>query len=575
MSLNQLNQWAFETPLEQVPEGVTLDPRVIEINGMKWQARSDCVYKNDYYSFIEAIERWEKMPPEWKKKNRTCNEWNLWRNTIQTDLFFFVFFVMKNPLANHPFIIQACLEIEEEKGDSLEVWARDHLKTTIISVGRQCQKVLNDPERRIGIFSATRPLAVKIQSVIKELFESKFLINCFPDILWEDPYKDAPKWSEAPEGGLIVKRAGFYKEPTISSWGLIEGTPTGYHLTDIICDDIVTIDTLSPDVMQKVCDNFDMAENLGSRDRQITVVGTFYRHDDPLHYIMNKKDPLTDLPMFKTRKKPATVDGSFAGAAIFLPERTLAKKRAGNIYFFFCQQLLDATPRGFQKLNYKNLITVSRKELPGVLYKFMFIDGSGDAGRRQDRAADAWAFGVVGVEPFKDDKGASRLFILDLIIEEMDLIKAQETAVEMYCRNGRIQKLGIEKVGMSTTEIHICAALRAKKRFLSIERKNLEILKPAGRKKEFRIESALSIPLNNARIHILDSIQAAYVERLKLEMEKFPAWHDDGIDGLSYVYDMIKNYHFPDFPVDIRPESTYDAAFRKANEKKSGGWIAV
>lgn len=569
------NVWSYETPLEQ-PTNFTLEERVIEINGVKFQKRSDCIYKYDYYKIIDRIAKVNAYTKEERLKKPLENELNFYRNLVQDDLWFFVYFVMKNSLANHPFIVEACKEVESETGDVLDVWARDHLKTTIISVARNCQKVLNDPEKRIGIFSAVRPLAVKIQNLIKNLFESEFLVRSFPDILYADPRKDAEKWTEAPEGGLIVKRKGFYKEATISCWGLVEGMPTGDHYTDMTFDDIVTQDLQSPEIMQKVCDNFDMAENVGTRDRQINVIGTFYRHDDPLVYIMNKTDPQTGQKMFKLRKKAATIDGTFAGASAFLPERALAKKRAGKIYFFFCQQLLDPTPRGQEKLNRDHLIVVKKSELPLNLYKFMIIDGSGDVGRRQDRPADAWAMMVIGVEPYRDDSGMSRVYILDLLIQEMDLAQAQKAAVDMYCRNGRILKLGIEKVGMSTTEIHICAALRAKKRFLSVESGNLVILKPGGRSKEFRIESALSLPFKNGKIHILDSIGRSNSERLMLEMEKFPAWHDDGLDGLSYAYDIIKDYRFGEVPKEEKKETAYDAAFRKAKERSGNGtWIVV
>lgn len=576
MSGSANNFWSYETPLEQPPATTTLDPRVIEINGMPFQKRSDCKYRTNYYHWFDQMVAANKRTPQEIKDNPTFDERNIIRNLIQQDLWFIVYFVMKNPLANHPFIVQACREIENEQGDSLEVWARDHLKTTIISVARPIQKILNNPEKRIGIFSATRPLAVKIQNQIKHILEKEFVIRSFPDMLYVDPYKEAEKWTEAPEGGLILRRQGSYKEATISSWGLIEGMPTGDHYTDIVCDDIVTQDLQSPEIMQKVCENFDMMENIGTRDRQITVAGTYYRHDDPLVYIKNKIDPLTNEPLFKERKKPATTDGTFDGPAAFLPEKALAKKRAGRRYFFFCQQLLDPTPRGLEKLNRDDLRIVKRGQLPTNLYRFMLIDGAGDVGRRVDRKADAWAMMVVGVEPYRDDQGTSRIYILDLLIREMNLVEAQKEAVEMYCRNGRILKLGIEKVAMSTTEIHICAALRAKNRHLSVERGNLQILKPGGRSKQYRIESGLSWPLQNGKIHILDTVEMESRVRLQTEMEKFPAYHDDGLDALSYVYDMIKDYRFGEQPKEEKPESAYDAAFRKSRERGSGkGWIAV
>jgi hypothetical protein len=575
-----MNTWSYETPIEPPDSQVILNPRVIEINGMKFQSRSDCKYKFDYYKIVDEVEKYKTYSPEQRKENPLHNEPNLYRVIIQQDLWFFVYFVMKNPLANHPFIVDSCKEIQNEMGDTLEVWARDHLKTTIISVGRTCQKILIDPEKRIGIFSAVRPLAVKIQNLIKGLFESPFLIRSFPDILFKEPWKEAEKWTEAPEGGLIVKRKGFYKEATISSWGLVEGMPTGDHYTDMIFDDIVTQDQQSPDIIEKVKENFDMAENIGTRDRQITVVGTYYRHDDPLVYIGEKKDVATGEPLFKIRKKTATVDGSFAGASVFLPERSLARKRAGKKYFFYCQQLLDPTPRGQEKLNRDHLILCRRRDLPTRLYKFMLVDGAGDKGRRQDRRADDWAMGVIGVEPYRDDLGMSRIYILDLLIKDMPLAEAEKAAVDMYVRNGRILKLGVEKVAMSTTEIHIAAALRAKRRHVSVDAGTLFILKPGGRSKEYRIESGLALPLSQGKIHILDTVSPEMRNRLGLEMEKFPAWRDDGLDMLSYIYDITKDYRFGALPGEDEEKEVgrdrYSAAFErvKMNAGKRG-WIAV
>ena len=72
------------------------------------------------------------------------------------------------------------------------------------------------------------------------------------------------------------------------------------------------------------------------------------------------------------------------------------------------------------------------------------VDGAGDEGKRRDgRSSDAWAMLVIGVEPYRDDLGLSNLYLLDVIIKPMDIFTAQQEAVEMYCRNGRILKLGI------------------------------------------------------------------------------------------------------------------------------------
>jgi hypothetical protein len=104
----------------------------------------------------------------------------------------------------------------------------------------------------------------------------------------------------------------------------------------------------------------------------------------------------------------------------------------------------------------------------------------------------------------------------------------------------------------------------------------LEILRPAGRQKEDRIEAALSWPLRNAKIYIVDTVAAAFEARLRQEMEKFPYWKDDGLDILSYVYDMIKDYRFPAFAGEEKSElDEWDRreARRRERECKPHGWM--
>lgn len=112
-------------------------------------------------------------------------------------------------------------------------------------------------------------------------------------------------------------------------------------------------------------------------------------------------------------------------------------------------------------------------------------------------------------------------------------------------RNGIIQQFGVEKVGLSTTEMHISNALRMKGRRLSLDGGNLVLLKPAGRSKERRVEQALQWPLNNGKLFYSKAIPQKYIDALIEEMNKFPFYHVDILDMLAYAYDLFKEYRFP------------------------------
>ena len=183
--------------------------------------------------------------------------------------------------------------------------------------------------------------------------------------------------------------------------------------------------------------------------------------------------------------------------------------------------------------------------------------------------------GVIGVEPYRDDLGNSNIYVLDLLIEPQTESEAIGNVVSMFMRNGQIRQLGVEKVGLSTAETHISKALLARGRSITLENKGLVLLRPGGRSKQQRIESALQYPLMHRKIHLSTAIPAAYRERLRLEMNKYPFWHDDGIDMLSYIYDVIKDYRFGKADGRTDEQKWDDAYQQRAHTGKPNGWLYV
>jgi hypothetical protein len=139
------------------------------------------------------------------------------------DLFFLVYWVCgrwhdidKLTEYGQDWAFDRCRGVQAEPDGMLDLWAREHYKSTIITYGLTIQDILNDPELTVGIFSFNRPTAKSFLRQIKREFESnQMLKDLFPEILWQDPKKEAPKWSE--DGGLIVQRAANPKESTIEA----------------------------------------------------------------------------------------------------------------------------------------------------------------------------------------------------------------------------------------------------------------------------------------------------------------------------------------------------------------------
>jgi hypothetical protein len=153
----------------------------------------------------------------------------------RNDLYFLLRYLLRRKDVEHPWILQRCQEVQEKPNGMLDLWARGHYKSTIITFGLMIQDILRShghgaegEEATICIFSHTRPAAKKFLRQIRLEFETNEELKwVYDDILWSNPSKDAPKWSE--DDGLIVKRDGNPKEATVEAWGIIDGQPTGVH----------------------------------------------------------------------------------------------------------------------------------------------------------------------------------------------------------------------------------------------------------------------------------------------------------------------------------------------------------
>jgi hypothetical protein len=547
--------------------------KAIRINGVEFIPHPDIgfnsdlegkpfCYKYDYRRIWELI-----ASGEWP-------EIDTYREHIRNDLWFLLYFVVKpfsddkgRSMANHPFTVKYCQEVENGPLDyTLDLAARFHFKSTIITVAETIQYELKTPNHATGIFSHKSPIAKDFLFTIKSIFENeRILAATHPDVVWQDCKREAPLWSL--DEGIILKRDTNRKEASVSAHGLVEGMPTALHFERRVYDDITTNDIAqSMDIILKVQHAFDISQNLKALvSSHHRVVGTYYSHQDPLIYIRDKRN-LDGTPKYFLRFKPATDDGTANGKPVLMTQEALDELKGDTS--FNAQQLLDPTPAADQRLNPDFLQKINRAELPGKLFKFMLIDQAGDAESNRGKKNDPWAMGVFAVEPFSDDLGQSNIYIQDLWVEVVGESEGIERAVKMYLDAGILSCIGIEKVGLSTTHLHIANALRARGRYVdfSDDRNSSGVLlRPAGRNKKKFIEGALAWPLNNSKWFYASDVPARYIDRLKQEMTNFPLWHDDVLNISAYLYDIIREYSFPRRPT---PEELAQERFSELTK----GW---
>lgn len=370
------------------------------------------------------------------------------RQLGRNDLFYLLVFVLKRRDLNRDWLFDRCREVQAEPDDCLDLWARGHYKSTIITFGLTIWEIIRDPEITIGIFSDTNKVAKAFLRQIKsELETNKELRALYPEIFWGNPRKDAPKWSE--DEGICVKRKSNPKEQTVEAYGLLDGQPTGRHFRLRVYDDVVTVDTVgTEDQIAKVTDRLALSDNLGSEGGRKRYVGTFYHAADS--YVK-----LIATGSVKPRIYPATDNGEETGEPVLLTAEELAKKRRTmGPYVFACQMLLD--PRadklsGFREewLRYWEAHTTANLNL------YLLVDpASGKKGKDQGKTKkkasglDYTSMWVIGLGP--DDN----YYVVDGLRDRLNLTGRAKAVMEFH-RKYRPLAVGYESYGLQADIEHI------------------------------------------------------------------------------------------------------------------------
>jgi hypothetical protein len=204
----------------------------------------------------------------------------------QNDLFFLLVYMLGLKVLDTNWHFKRAVEVNERPEGTLDFWTRGSGKSAILTLGLNIQSVLRNPNETICIFSHTRPSAKQYLRQIKTEFEhNELLKDLFPDILWRNPKREAPKWSE--DDGIVVKRHSNPKEMTIEAHGLIDGQPTGKHYDVLDYDDIIP-DYPSEGMIQKITEQWELSLALKARTLRFRVTGTFYDARDTYHTMIER-----------------------------------------------------------------------------------------------------------------------------------------------------------------------------------------------------------------------------------------------------------------------------------------------
>jgi hypothetical protein len=279
---------------------------------------------------------------------------------------------------NPEWLYERCREVEAHPDGYLDLWARYHYKSSIITFGGIIQEIIRDPEITIGIFSHTRNIAQKFLSQIKHTLETNDLLKTIcPDVFWDKPRTQAPMWSLG--GGLCVIRQGNPKEQTVEAWGLVDGQPTGVHFKLLVYDDVVTLKSISAQMAPRTTEAWEMSDNLGVGEAtRKWHIGTRYSHADTYQELINRK-------IFKVRFYPATKNGKLNGIPVFMSPaawESVKKKQRKTVAAQMLQNPAAGGEASFDLGLFKNY-----EIRPSLLNVYITCDPAGQLKRTSDRTA--------------------------------------------------------------------------------------------------------------------------------------------------------------------------------------------
>jgi hypothetical protein len=493
------------------------------------------------------------------------------------DRFFLLTVALNRPDADHPWLYARCREIEAAPDGHLDLWAREHYKSTIITFSGSIQEILRDPEITIGIFSHTKPIAEKFLIQIKsELERNGELQTLFPDVLYTNPEKEAPKWSE--QKGIVVKRAGNPKENTIEAWGLVDAQPTGAHFRLRIYDDVVTKDSVgTPEQVLKTTLAWELSDNLGARGpdgaKRSWHLGTRYSFGDTYGVMLERKSLVP-------RVYPATHDGTLHGRLVFLSKKAwediLSKQSMVTIA---AQQLLNPAAAGGAMFSKDHLKFTDIR--PGTLNIYILIDPAST----KKKGSDSTAMAVVALD------AAGNKFLVDGYCHKMKLSERwmrMRDLREKWMRQPGIQRVevGYERYG-SASDMDYFQEQMEKPGAEIFDIAELNWVRETGQSKYDRIQR-LEPDFRNGRFYLIGSWEGETRNQARMRAEGQP-WrilkpvkqrdqdgmpyalnaiflnqfltypfvaHDDLLDATSRIYDMD-----PKPPVIVDPKSLEPAVF--------------
>lgn len=421
---------------------------------------------------------------------------------------------------NNKFAFDRCREVQANPNGYLDLWSREHWKSSVITFGLTLQNILQDPEVTIGIFSHTRPIAKAfLRTLMREIESNRTLHAAFPEIFVGTDVRQYAKFSE--DDGVIVKRKSNPNEATIEAWGLVDGAPTSKHFKVLLYDDVVVAGSVTtPEMIAKTMKAMEESYNLGTTGGVIRAAGTRWHFSDAYRTVV-------DRGTFVPREYPGRKGGTEEGDSIVWSDETHLKKRADmGPYTYAAQILLNPKADALQGFKREWLRYYTRADVK-KMNTYIVVDSANSKRKESDYTA-MWVIGLGS---------DGNYYAIDMVRDRLNLAERVERLFTLH-RKYKPKQVRWERYGMM-------ADIEAIKREQEAQTYRFDVTEVSGQtSKDDRIKRMLPIFEQGKfylpkSLHITDwQKETRDLVRDFIEEEFYPfpvSMHKDMLDSLARI----------------------------------------
>lgn len=453
--------------------------------------------------------------------------------------------------------------IENQPYNCIDLAPRFHVKSLASTYAGIIQYILTFPEKTTAIFSYKKALAKGFLTQIKREFEENYkLKRLFPDILYQNPKDESPKWSE--NEGIVIKRVGNPKEPTLGAFGIIDSQLTGVHFNRLHFDDAIEKEAAgSQYMMEKAEDGIRLIlGGLGTHDRVISGVGTRWKINDAYENLSRDK-------LFSLRVTHGATPNSRDGVPIYLTQEEWDRTK------------IDFSPYQFSCLMCNDPVADSAKNFSHEWLRW--YDKLGDGWRKMNRyilvdpanqkkkTSDYTAMVVIGIN------AAGDYYVLDIVHDRLNLPERLDKLFNLFLK-WKPKGVGYERYGMS-------ADIEAIKMREASDMINLNVIELGGKlAKEDRIEGIMPL-FEQGKLYLPRKLMYIDWEGMNKDVvDYFVNWeylafpngqHDDILDAMARIMEPALKARAPDADKGYTPYWDKGNSNEKRYREDEGSWLSA